>query len=130
MAAKEKVSTMNRSFINNVTRRSINLLPSLQLTDQPTLRYSFSNGCPIKYSASAQKWVDKKQHAHMNPRTDLYPKNVSKINKVTLYCVRLGKSFESHPCPYVIRRVTRTQTGLEFLNWAFSQINCTYWYVL
>ena len=34
MAAKEKVSTINTNFINNVTIRSINLPPSLQLTDQ------------------------------------------------------------------------------------------------
>ena len=40
MPAKEKVSTINSKFINNVTIRSINLHPSLQLTDQPTLRYS------------------------------------------------------------------------------------------
>ena len=40
MAAKEKVSTINSNFFNNVTVRSINL-PSLQLTDQPTLQYSF-----------------------------------------------------------------------------------------
>ena len=31
---------------------------------------------------------------------------------------------------YLNRRVMRTQTGLEFLNWAFSQINYMYRYVL
>ena len=41
MAAKEKVSTISSDFINNVTIRSINLLPSLQLTDQPTLPILF-----------------------------------------------------------------------------------------
>ena len=36
---------------------------------------------------------------HMNPRMDLYPENVSKIDKVKLYCVCLGKSFESPYTP-------------------------------
>ena len=65
MEAKGKVSTINNNFINNVSIRSINLLPSLQLTDHllfDTLSAE-SNGCPIKYSASTQKLVDKKQHA-------------------------------------------------------------------
>ena len=41
---------------------------------------------------------------HMNPRMDLYPENVSKIDKVKLYCICLGKSFES-PMPLCYLKV-------------------------
>ena len=84
MAAKEKVSTINSNFINNVTIRSINLPPSLQLTDQPTLRYSNSAGPIFMKNGQYKMQTDKK--------TFFYVRNESTFDFITyLLVVSIGK---------------------------------------
>ena len=52
--SQREESTINSNVINNVTIRSTKLLPSLQLTDQPTLRYSFGRERWMSYKTQCE----------------------------------------------------------------------------
>ena len=102
MAAKEKVSSINSNFINNVSIRSINLLPSLQLTDQPTLRYSSGWEQRMSYKIQCECT---KMGGQETVRTIWIPERIyipktwarDRQNKIVL-CL-FGKEFWKSPIP-------------------------------